>query len=157
MRWDSETSKKEGVFLVQSIYLRCQFHEIQLHVHREFAFRDPPDPELSKPSLVVCKNAAVRCISILDSVKDLLLAPVCYVGLMVRDNASLLSHGLTQIQRPIFASTAFLIIFSWKTEGVRDDSQEHSAIETGINLINLISERYVHELLRPCRPKTKRL
>ena len=55
---------------------------------------------------------------------------LCYLG------------DLTRIQKPVFSCTAFLIIYSWKAGGVKDDSPEHCAIETGINLINLISERY---------------
>jgi hypothetical protein len=76
--------------MVQSAYLRCQFHETQFHVYRAFALRDPPDPELSVPSMVVCKNAAKQCIAIVDSVKDLLLIPFRCFGLLVRPDASLL-------------------------------------------------------------------
>lgn len=49
--------------------------------------------------------------------------------------------GLTPIQKPVFASTAFLIIFSWKTGGDKDDSPERRAVETGISLVDLISKR----------------
>ncbi|KAF9778873.1 fungal-specific transcription factor domain-containing protein [Thelephora terrestris] len=87
LQWGSEASKRNRVFLIQSVYLRCQFHEVQFHVHRAFVFRDPPDPELSGPSVIVCKNAAKQCISIVDSVKDLLDTSLYCIGLMVKPDA----------------------------------------------------------------------
>src|SRR5258708_7968811 len=79
----SEISKKDHASLAQSVYLRCQFHEIQLHVHRPFVFRDPPDPELSESSVIVCKNAAKQCIALVNSTKDLLLTSLYFFGLVV--------------------------------------------------------------------------
>lgn len=90
VRWGSEVSKKNRVFLIQSAYLRCQFHETQFHVHRLFALRDPPDPDLSASSMIICKNAAKQCIAIVDSAKDLLFASLHCLGFMVRSDASLL-------------------------------------------------------------------
>ena len=84
-------SKKNRVFLIHSAYLRCQFHETQFHVHRAVALRDPPDPELSASSMVVCKNAAKQCIAIVDSAKDLLYNSLHCFGSMVRSKVPLLS------------------------------------------------------------------
>lgn len=92
VRWGSEASKKNRVVLLQSVFLRCQFHETQFHVHRIFALRDPPDPELSAPSMIVCKNSAKECIAIVDSVKDLIFTSLHCCGLMVRPDPSLPSQ-----------------------------------------------------------------
>ncbi|KAF9643134.1 hypothetical protein BDM02DRAFT_3192157 [Thelephora ganbajun] len=140
LRWGSEASKESRVFLIQSAYLRCQFHEIQFHVHRVFALRDPPDPELSASSMIVCKNAAKQCIALVDSAKDLLFISLHCFGFM----------------KPIFGSIVFLIILSWKTGGIEDDSPEYHAIETGTKLVDLTSERWraslcLREILRVLR------
>lgn len=90
VQWGSEASKKDRVLLLQSVFLRCQFHEVQFHVHRMFALRDHPDPESSAPSMIVCKNAARQCISIADSAKDVLFTSLHSFGLMVRPDASFL-------------------------------------------------------------------
>lgn len=97
VQWGSEASKRDHVFLFQSTYLRCQFHEMQLHVRRAFAFRDPPDPELSEPSLVVCKDAAKQCIAIVDSAKDVLHTSLYCLGLMVRNNSYPLPRIFTRV------------------------------------------------------------
>lgn len=126
LQWElAESSKLNRILLLQSAYLRCQFHETQFHVHRSFAFKDPPDPDLSESSIAVCKKAASQCIAIVDSVKEVLLASSYCFGLM----------------KSVFASTMFLTIYSWKTGGVKDDSPERRSIETGTKLIDLTSER----------------
>ena len=96
MRWGSEASKKNRDVLLQSLFLRCQFNEVQFHVHRLFALRDPPDAELSASSMIVCKNAAKECIIITDSVKDLLFTPLHCCGLMIRSRTSLLSQRFNE-------------------------------------------------------------
>ena len=143
VRWDSEAPKKNRVFLLQSVFLRCQFYEVQLHVHRIFALRDPPDPELSATSMIICKNAAKQCIAVVDSVKGALFTSLHSFGLMVRHRAPFFyPNDSTQIQKPVFTSIIFLIILSWKTGGMDDNSPEYHAIEVGTKLVDLASERY---------------
>lgn len=62
--------------LIQSVFLRTQFHETQLHVHRMFALKEPPDPDLAESSMVVCLSASKQCIAIVESVKDVMIDPV---------------------------------------------------------------------------------
>lgn len=57
-----------------------------------FALRDPPDPELTTSSMIICKSAAKQCIGIIESAKDVLVTPLCTHVLIV-------SAGLHQIYR----------------------------------------------------------
>jgi len=84
VRWGSEASKKHKTYLVQSAFLWCQFYETQLHVHRMTALRNPTDPEQAAASMIICKNAARRCIEIVESTNDVLTAPLCSYLLTVR-------------------------------------------------------------------------
>lgn len=84
VRWGSEASKKNKTFLVQSAFIWCQFYETQLHVHRMVALGNTTDPERAAASMIICKNAARRCIEIAESANDALAVPLCSYLLMVR-------------------------------------------------------------------------
>lgn len=84
VRWGSEASKKHKKYLVQSAFLWCQFYETQLHVHRTIALKNPADSERTAASMIICKNAAKRCIDIVQSANDVLTAPLCSYLLTVR-------------------------------------------------------------------------
>ena len=84
VRWGSEASKKHKTYLVQSAFLWCQFYETQLHVHRITALRNLTDPERAAASMIICKNAARRCIETVESANDVLTAPLCSYLFMVR-------------------------------------------------------------------------
>ena len=86
VRRGSEASQKNRTYLIQSAFLWCQFYEIQLHIHRMFALRDPPDPELTASSMIICKSAAKQCIGILESAKNVLVTPLCSHVLIVSLN-----------------------------------------------------------------------
>ena len=76
MRWGPEAEKKSRGDLIQSVFLRTQFHETQLHIHRMFALKEPPDPDLSESSMIICLIASKQCITIVESVKDVMIDPV---------------------------------------------------------------------------------
>lgn len=48
------------------------------------ALRNPTDPERAAASMIICKNAARRCIEIVESANDALAAPLCSYLLTVR-------------------------------------------------------------------------
>lgn len=75
MRWGSEAPNKCRAELIQSAFLWTQYYETQLHIHRMFALKEPPDPELSTSSMIICKNAAKQCITIVESARDVLIVP----------------------------------------------------------------------------------
>jgi hypothetical protein len=41
-----------------------------------FALKEPPDPELSAPSMIICKNASKQCIAIMESARDVMIVPL---------------------------------------------------------------------------------
>lgn len=84
VRWGSEASKKHKTCLVQSAFLWCQFYDTQLHVHRVIALKNHADPERAEASMIICKNAAKRCIEIVQSANDILAVPLCSYLLIVR-------------------------------------------------------------------------
>lgn len=75
VRWGSEAPNKCRAELIQSAFLWTQYYETQLHIHRMFALKEPPDPELSTSSMIICKNAAKQCITIVESARDVLIVP----------------------------------------------------------------------------------
>ena len=76
VRWGPEAWKKSQTDLIQSVFLRTQFHETQLHIHRMFALKEPLDPDLSESSMAICLIASKECITIVESVKDVMIVPV---------------------------------------------------------------------------------
>ena len=74
VRWGSEVPKCQAV-LIQSAFLWTQFYEIQLHIHRMFALKEPPDPDLSASSMIICRNASKQCIAIIESTRDVMITP----------------------------------------------------------------------------------
>ena len=83
VRWDSKAPKKSRATLIQSAFLWTQFYETQLHIHRMFALKEPPDPDLSVSSMIICRFAAKRCIAILESVRDVMIVPLHFFLLIV--------------------------------------------------------------------------
>ena len=83
MRWGPEALKKSRDDLIQSVFLWTQFHETQIHIHRMFALKEPPDPDLSESSMITCMIASKRCIEIVESVKDEMTDPVHFFLLLV--------------------------------------------------------------------------
>ena len=80
VHWDSKAPKKSRALLIQSAFLWTQFYEIQLHIHRMFALKEPPDPELSATSMIICKNASKQCIAIMESARDVMIVPLhCFL------------------------------------------------------------------------------
>jgi len=75
VRWGPEAWKKSRTDLIQSVFLRTQFHETQLHIHRMFALKEPADPDLAESSMIICLNASKQCITIVESVKDVVIDP----------------------------------------------------------------------------------
>jgi len=78
--WGSEAPKKNRAELIQSAFLWTQFYETQLHIHRMFALKEPPDPELSASSMIICKNASKQCTAIIESARDVMIVPLhCFL------------------------------------------------------------------------------
>jgi hypothetical protein len=77
VRWGSEASKLNQAYLLQSAFLWCQFYETQLLIHRMIALGCPTDPERAAASMIICKNAAKRCIEIVRTVDDVLSVLLC--------------------------------------------------------------------------------
>lgn len=75
VRWGPEASRKCRAEVIQSAFLWIQFYETQLHIHRMFALKEPPDPELSASSMIICKNAAKNCVAIMESAWDVMIGP----------------------------------------------------------------------------------
>jgi hypothetical protein len=45
-----------------------------------FALKEPPDPELSASSMIICKNAAKQCVAIIESAGDVMIVPLhCFL------------------------------------------------------------------------------
>ena len=45
-----------------------------------FALKEPPDPELSVPSMIICKNASKQCVAIIESARDVMAVPLhCFL------------------------------------------------------------------------------
>jgi hypothetical protein len=144
VRWGSESLKKNRTYLIQSASLWCRFYDIQLHVHRVFALRDPPDPELTIPSMIICKSAAKQSIRILESAKDVLLTPLCSHVLTVSPKPSQYAQPnrtLNWPQKPLFDATLFLLLFFWRKKGIDYDSQEYHAINVATEMLQLTSKR----------------
>ena len=76
VRWGSETPKKSRVEIIQSAFLWAQFYETQVHIHRMFALKEPPDPDLSESSMIICKIASRRCIATMESARDVMIVPL---------------------------------------------------------------------------------
>ena len=84
VRWGSDGPKKCRAELIQSAFLWVQFYETQLQIHRTFALREPPDPDLSASSMIICKNASKQCITVIESAKDVMMVPFHCFLLIVR-------------------------------------------------------------------------
>jgi len=76
VRWGPAASKKSRADLIQSVFLWTQFYEAQLHIHRMFALKEPLDPDLSESSMIICMIASKQCITIMESVKDVMIVPL---------------------------------------------------------------------------------
>jgi len=80
VRWGSEAPKKSRAEQIQTAFLWTQFYETQLHIHRMFALKEPPDPELSGSSMIISKNAAKQCVEIIESARDVMIVPLhCFL------------------------------------------------------------------------------
>ncbi|KAF9778891.1 fungal-specific transcription factor domain-containing protein [Thelephora terrestris] len=113
LRQGSGSVQKNRTYRIQSAFLWCQFYELQLHVHRVFALRNPPDPELTASSMIICKSAAKQCIGIVESSKDLLLTPLA-------------THVFI---KPMFDACVFLLLVFWRKKAIDYNSREYRAIE----------------------------
>jgi len=118
VRRDSEALQKNRTYLIQSAFLWCQFYEIQLHIHRMFALRDPPDLGLTTPSMIICKSAAKQCIGIIESAKDVLVTPLC-THLLTVSSGSRQTHRylITPTIEPRNPCSPPLYSFSWSSGG----------------------------------------
>ncbi|KAF9778871.1 fungal-specific transcription factor domain-containing protein [Thelephora terrestris] len=126
LRWGSEASKLNQAYLLQSAFLWCQFYETQLLIHRMIALGCPTDPERAAASMIICKNAAKRCIEIVQTVDDVLSVLLC-------------SYLFT---KSMFASSAFLLLM-FRKNGVFDrDSPEYRATKASKLVLGKISERW---------------
>jgi len=118
VRRGSEALQKNRSYVIQSAFIWCQFYEIQLHIHRMFALRDPPDPQLTTPSMIICKSAAKQCIGIIESAKDVLVTPLCTHILTVSSGSSQKPRYLTtftmESRNPCSPP---LYSFSWSSGG----------------------------------------
>ena len=114
VRWGPEAEKKSRSDLIQSVFLWTQFRETQIHIHRMFALKEPPDPDLSESSMITCMIASKRCIEIVESVKDVMTDPIHSFLLLV----SLKSGRATLILNNFFVARRSLCLrrrysFSW--------------------------------------------
>ncbi|KAF9646992.1 hypothetical protein BDM02DRAFT_2831037 [Thelephora ganbajun] len=125
LRWGSKSLQQNRTYLIQSAFLWCQFYEIQLHIHRMFALRDPPDPELTASSTIICKSAAKQCIGIIESAADVLVTPLC-------------THVLI---KPMFSSCIFLLLIFWRKKVIDYDSPEYHAVNVATEMLHLTSQR----------------
>ncbi|KAF9646991.1 hypothetical protein BDM02DRAFT_3188330 [Thelephora ganbajun] len=125
LRWDSKVSKKSRTELIQSAFLWTQFYETQLHIHRMFALKEPPYPELSTSSMIICKNASKQCVTIVDSARDVMMVPLhCFL-----------------LIKSVFMSTTFLLLTFWKEGGIDYCSPEYRAIEAGSAMVEQTAKR----------------
>ena len=76
VRWGPEALNRSRAELIQSVFLWTQFYETQLHIHRMFALKEPPDPELSASSMIICMIASKQCITIVESAKEITIIPL---------------------------------------------------------------------------------
>lgn len=145
VRWGSEASKKHKTYLAQSAFLWCQFYETQLHVHRMIALKNLTDPERAAASMIICKNAARRCIEIVESANGVLAAPLCSYLLTVRSDLSKQYESslklFSRTQKSIFASSVFLLLMFWKKGRVDRDSPEYRAVEASKAILEKTLER----------------
>lgn len=95
VRWGSETPAKSRAEIIQTAFLWTQFYETQLHIHRMFALKEPPDPELSASSVIISKNASRQCVAIIESARDVMMAPLHCFLLIVSLAFTVLNGGST--------------------------------------------------------------
>jgi len=80
------------------------------------ALRNLTDPERAAASMIICKNAARRCIEIVESASDVLTAPLCSYLLTVRQTlpnyassfSSILSNSETHFRFVCISSSDVL-------------------------------------------------
>lgn len=146
VRWGSEVPIKSRSELVQTVFLWTQFYETQLHIHRMFALKEPPDPDLSVSSMIICKNASKQCVAIMESAKDVMTAPLHCFLLIVSLKPGCATWTLNKVfrraQKSLFTSTIFLLLMFWKKKGIDYGSPEFRAIDISTEMVAQTAKRY---------------
>jgi hypothetical protein len=99
-------------WLRQALALACNYHELQLIVHRQFI--DRPDPTLSGPALAVCNEAARNCVDALNSVKN-------------KVNGKIRCHAYV---KPLFLCMIFLVLQFYRKRSIDRESEVYKAVKT---------------------------
>lgn len=111
-----------------------------------FALKEPQDPELSASSMIICKNAAKQCVSIIESARDVMIAPLHTFLLLVSPTlccvARKLNDAFHRAQKSLFTSTIFLLLMFWKKGGFDYSSPEFRAIEVSMAVVEQTVKRY---------------
>lgn len=146
VRWGSEAPIKSRAELIQTAFLWTQFYETQLHIHRMLALKEPLDPELSASSMIICKHASKQCVVIMESARDVMMAPLhCFlliVSLKFGCVVWILNNPFHHAQKSLFTSTIFLLLMFWKQGGINYGSPEFRAVMVGTEMVEQTAKRY---------------